>query len=310
MSRGYRRKNYNDDYLDIIGLVIIGIISYIIKFVIQNFVLIISIILVLSIIILLIINRKRIINLYEKRYIKKLKSNSELFLNIEKINNKYNLCELKDFIDYYNVYNRSSLDNCNIDDYLMMTIHDKYDKLVEYKEKFDELFHMYSIYLEEYNSLKKYINEEEAKEIKMSLKKYDKYQNQIFKEYLIKRNYQFKVVIYVNYSSKKGKVRKNIYKSYNSKQFLDILNEYRKIQDEKKINEINSRIERAKMSVSMRYDVFKRDNFTCSICGRSKKTGATLEVDHVIPVSKGGKTTMDNLQTLCDRCNRGKSNKI
>ena len=110
MSRRYRRKNYDDDYLSIIGLVIIGIISYIIKFVIQNFVLIISIILVLSIIILLIINRERIINLYEKRYIKKLKSNSELFLNIEKINNKYNLCELKDFIDYYNVYNRSSLD--------------------------------------------------------------------------------------------------------------------------------------------------------------------------------------------------------
>ena len=34
-----------------------------------------------------------------------------------------------------------------------------------------------------------------------------------------------------------------------------------------------------------------------------------LEVDHIVPVSKGGKTEADNLQTLCWRCNRSKSNK-
>ena len=35
-----------------------------------------------------------------------------------------------------------------------------------------------------------------------------------------------------------------------------------------------------------------------------------LEIDHIIPVSKGGKTTPDNLQVLCSKCNRRKSNKI
>lgn len=38
--------------------------------------------------------------------------------------------------------------------------------------------------------------------------------------------------------------------------------------------------------------------------------GVTLEVDHIIPVSKGGKTVMTNLQALCWDCNRGKSNKL
>ena len=64
------------------------------------------------------------------------------------------------------------------------------------------------------------------------------------------------------------------------------------------------------MTDSLRYDVLKRDGFKCQICGASAQDGATLHVDHIIPVSKGGKTEMSNLQTLCDRCNLGKSNKL
>lgn len=56
-------------------------------------------------------------------------------------------------------------------------------------------------------------------------------------------------------------------------------------------------------------DVLKRDNFTCQICGRTISDGAKLEVDHRVPVAKGGKSTMDNLWTLCFECNRGKSTK-
>lgn len=61
---------------------------------------------------------------------------------------------------------------------------------------------------------------------------------------------------------------------------------------------------------SLRYDVLKRDGFRCCVCGATASDGVKLEVDHIIPVSKGGKSTMDNLQTLCERCNRGKRDKI
>lgn len=69
------------------------------------------------------------------------------------------------------------------------------------------------------------------------------------------------------------------------------------------------RQERSKLSASLRYDVLKRDNFRCTICGRSAADGVTLHVDHIKPVSKGGKTEMSNLRTLCDYCNLGKSDK-
>jgi len=72
----------------------------------------------------------------------------------------------------------------------------------------------------------------------------------------------------------------------------------------------SAKYQRSILSDSLRYDVLKRDNFTCQICGASaKKDGVKLEVDHICPVSKGGKTEISNLQTLCERCNRGKSDK-
>ena len=69
-------------------------------------------------------------------------------------------------------------------------------------------------------------------------------------------------------------------------------------------------VERGKVSDSLRYDILNRDNFTCVLCGASAKQGVRLHVDHIIPIAKGGKSTPDNLRTLCERCNVGKSDKI
>lgn len=67
--------------------------------------------------------------------------------------------------------------------------------------------------------------------------------------------------------------------------------------------------ERNKATPSLRYEVMRRDGFRCCLCGRSASNGVELEVDHILPVSKGGCTTFDNLQTLCRECNRGKGAK-
>ena len=64
------------------------------------------------------------------------------------------------------------------------------------------------------------------------------------------------------------------------------------------------------MSASMRYDVMRRDNFRCVLCGASAEDGVQLHVDHIVPLAKGGKTEMSNLRVLCDRCNLGKGAKM
>lgn len=70
--------------------------------------------------------------------------------------------------------------------------------------------------------------------------------------------------------------------------------------------------QRALMTSKLRQRIKERDGFTCKQCGASvqKEPNLLLEIDHIIPVSKGGLTTEDNLQTLCWRCNRKKGNKI
>ena len=57
----------------------------------------------------------------------------------------------------------------------------------------------------------------------------------------------------------------------------------------------------------MRFEVFKRDSFTCQYCG-AMPPKTPLEVDHIHPISKGGTNDKMNLVTACFDCNRGKSN--
>lgn len=55
----------------------------------------------------------------------------------------------------------------------------------------------------------------------------------------------------------------------------------------------------------LRFEVFKRDGFTCQYCGR-KTPIVVLEVDHVVPRAEGGTDDIENLVTSCWDCNRGK----
>lgn len=60
----------------------------------------------------------------------------------------------------------------------------------------------------------------------------------------------------------------------------------------------------------LKFFVMRRDNFKCCCCGKSPalEPGLILEVDHKNAWESGGETLMNNLQTLCRGCNRGKSN--
>ena len=61
------------------------------------------------------------------------------------------------------------------------------------------------------------------------------------------------------------------------------------------------------VSTKSRQQVFIRDGYACVLCGKmAKKDGAVLEVDHIKPIAEGGSNELDNLRTLCRKCNRGR----
>jgi len=59
----------------------------------------------------------------------------------------------------------------------------------------------------------------------------------------------------------------------------------------------------------LRFEIFKRDNFTCQYCGR-KAPNCELQIDHKIPSSKGGKNEENNYITACKECNLGKGDSL
>ena len=68
------------------------------------------------------------------------------------------------------------------------------------------------------------------------------------------------------------------------------------------------RVERGKVSNKLRFEILERDGYKCRYCGRGEDE-CSLQIDHIKPISKGGKSTYDNLQTLCEHCNKQKDNK-
>ncbi len=75
-------------------------------------------------------------------------------------------------------------------------------------------------------------------------------------------------------------------------------------------NKFNNKIikKRDPIDSKLRHECFKRDNYKCVECAKTKEK-TTLHCDHIIPVSQGGFDELNNLQTLCQACNLAKSNK-
>ena len=238
----------------------------------------------------------------EKRVMKISKNYQEVMelnkkFNFESIRNQFAIKEREfsvksyyrvlaiDILKYYIENNKN-----NFRDYLMCAIKNKenYDKyMIEFEKINNELD-------------AKYISDN----LHISKEKFIKLEKSLLKKVKINDSvYNISVKVYVYYRSPRGR---NKY-SKNRIVYFDELEEIYNSWLNGKTYEVTSKMERSIMNDSIRYNVLKRDNFTCVLCGATSKDGAKLQVDHIIPVSKGGKTVMSNLQTLCDRCNKGKS---
>ena len=70
-----------------------------------------------------------------------------------------------------------------------------------------------------------------------------------------------------------------------------------------------SKTPRIPIPPEVRKYVFERDFYHCQSCGKTNSE-ANLNVDHIIPLARGGKNDLSNLQTLCSNCNQRKRDRI
>ena len=110
------------------------------------------------------------------------------------------------------------------------------------------------------------------------------------------------------YTSNGGMAQRSFTVPMNEENITELINQL-----ESKLSlEALAKEQRALMTTKLRTHIKERDNYTCCKCGNSvhAEPNLLLEIDHIIPVSKGGLTQEDNLQTLCWKCNRNKGAKL
>lgn len=147
----------------------------------------------------------------------------------------------------------------------------------------------------------------------LRIKKLLKIEEKLFNQEILNPTRSFNLTVNLYYSKMNGTIYNKKSRTFEAD---DILYLSKKINDKKgsffnnyEIWTSISKVERGKVSNKMRFSIYERDGYRCRNCGISSKY-ASLEIDHIIPISKGGKSTYNNLQTLCHRCNAMKGDSI
>lgn len=207
---------------------------------------------------------------------------------------------------YYCAESSRKFNNIRVNDIILEYIFDNTDyikvDIIRYANN-DNFYKDYLKRLYDMHSYKKY--EYYPEMYGVSYNNFIRYENQLFNSYKLQPLYQISITVKVYYQSDSGRVYRENYYTYYGNDLIYLYNQTISRESKK----IFAEIERSKMSSSLRVRVLERDNYRCRICGASSDI-VELEVDHIIPVSKGGKTELSNLQTLCRDCNRGKSTRI
>lgn len=87
---------------------------------------------------------------------------------------------------------------------------------------------------------------------------------------------------------------------------LERYKQLRAIGFETDLNSYHNKNQRKQMTKKLRLKIMERDNYTCQNCGKYMPDRVGLQIDHIVPVARGGKSVESNLQVLCSRCNGSK----
>ena len=174
-------------------------------------------------------------------------------------------------------------------------------QMTEIYEKIQADEETYDTYVQNYFMIRSRLGRSWKKDYHISYNYYCKLEQKYFKRAIMKPgNVRFS--IRKSYTSRKKRRHYEATELLYAEDFLRILGNVFALQKRRQ----EACKERAKMSQRMRYQILVRDGGHCQLCGRGYEHGVVLQVDHIIPVSKGGKTVPSNLRVLCSECNLGK----
>jgi hypothetical protein len=246
------------------------------------------------------------------RYNQLVLKHSKYLKEVGKTNEEFTF---KDEFEKHYVYDerveyKAKIDQFDFESYLMYKAENNKDFFEDLILKVEFNLNLYKKYETKFKALNTHFDAKNTKNYFINLKRLIKVEAKMVDKIKLKPMLDTEIEIIVRYTSPRGR---NSYKSKATYPFYEIKSFYIQMLDsveKRSTRSYQMKVERFKMTASMRYEVLVRDKATCQICGANKKDGVVLHVDHILPVAKGGKSTLENLRTLCDRCNLGKKDRI
>lgn len=252
-----------------------------------------------------------IVNSIRKKYTSFVIDNSISLKRLSEINKKYTFYKCENGLETHTYDNKAYYDMISCRDYLIYQLQSKKESILRDIKNISENYSNYLLYYDEVLNINSFGTYD------LPTKGYNlKYLNSIEKELFDNKKlypttlYQLKVILKCSYMN--GHVYDSKSQIFDADQIKYLIN---KLEDksgyfynDRMIWDALCHVERGKVSNSMRFQIYNRDGYRCRICGKYGVHN-DLEIDHIKPIAKGGKSVYENLQTLCKSCNKEKGDK-
>lgn len=243
-----------------------------------------------------------------KRYCQFVITNSLALQKLDELNRETHFYDLVNWNESHTYDNRITYEGISCTDYLIYQLQYKQHNVLEQIRRATYNNEWYEKYCKKVEQIKKFGNYNKP------IEKYNKkylllYEKKLFNQGLKHPQIDFVIRIDLYRSDINGRIFDKKSYSFDANQIEMLIkrlnNKNGSFYLDRDIWDSICRVERGMVSNKMRFSIYKRDGNRCCNCGRSGRF-VNLEIDHIKPISKGGKSTYDNLQTLCHECNQRK----
>lgn len=219
------------------------------------------------------------------------------------INKKYNFHKIPNYDMSHSYDNENMFDEISCEDYLTYQLVYEQKKVSSALKKAKENKEKFDTYL---NEIKENCpcDKWDTTELLKNRARLARYERMIMVRNTERPTTSFTIRVVLELTRIDGSHRSSKARTYGAAEIKNIINGLNQRRGPYYLNEeiwaSICRVERGKVTNKIRFKVYARDGYRCRKCGRKTND---LEVDHIYPIAKGGKSTLDNLQTLCHRCN-------
>ena len=262
---------------------------------------------IIGILLLIVIIVIIIANIVDSQYSAFVKKHSNAIRRLNEINEKYKFREIKNLNLEHSYDTEINFDSVSPRDYLTYQLQFMQDEVIENIRIIIENNNKISLYKNEIDMIDNFgtFDVEKLPKDRTELLRQEKI---IFNKNIQKPILTFNIEVTLFLTNKYGQLKTYKKDTFELVEIEELIMNIKNRRNNRFLNEETwksiCKVERAKVSNKLRFAVYERDGYRCCKC----KNDNDLEIDHIFPISKGGKTTFDNLQTLCRSCNKEKSN--